>query len=69
MQFKVGGTSDSAQKDTVGPEILYAYLNDSTFRDGGRVNTTPLFVAYLRDESGVNISGSSIGHDVMLVID
>jgi hypothetical protein len=69
LQFKVGGTSDSAQKDTVGPEILYAYLNDSTFRDGGRVNTTPLFVAYLRDESGVNISGSSIGHDVMLVID
>ncbi len=69
LNFKVGGTSDTAEKDTLGPEITALYLNDSTFTDGGKVNTTPLFVADLRDQSGVNISGSSIGHDVMLIID
>lgn len=69
LNFKVGGTSDTAEKDTLGPEITALYLNDSTFADGGKVNTTPLFVAALRDQSGVNISGSSIGHDIMLVID
>ena len=33
------------------------------------MNTTPYFVAELWDKSGVNISGSSVGHDMMLVID
>lgn len=67
--FIVGGTSDTAEKDTDGPEVRALYLNDSTFVDGGPVNTTPFFVAKLWDKSGVNISGSSVGHDMMLIID
>lgn len=65
----VGGTSDTAETDTIGPEIRALYLNDTTFVDGGQVNTTPYFVAELWDKSGVNITGSSVGHDMMLVID
>lgn len=67
--FIVGGTFVSAEKDTIGPEIRAIYLNDTTFIDGGQVNTTPYFVAKLWDKSGVNITGSSIGHDMMLIID
>lgn len=67
--FIVGGTSDNAETDTIGPEIRALYLNDTTFVDGGQVNTTPYFVAELWDKSGVNITGSSVGHDMMLVID
>ena len=67
--FTVGGTSETADTDTVGPEIRLLYLNDTTFVDGGKVNTTPYFVAKLWDKSGVNITGSSVGHDMMLVID
>ena len=67
--FIVGGTSDTAETDTIGPEIRTLYLNDTTFVDGGQVNTTPYFVAELWDKSGVNITGSSVGHDMMLVID
>ena len=67
--FIVGGTSDTAETDTIGPEIRALYLNDTTFVDGGQVNTTPYFVAELWDKSGVNITGSSVGHDMMLVID
>ena len=67
--FIVGGTSDTAETDTIGPEIRALYLNDTTFMDGGQVNTTPYFVAELWDKSGVNITGSSVGHDMMLVID
>lgn len=67
--FTVGGTSETADTDTVGPEIRMLYLNDTTFVDGGKVNTTPYFVAKLWDKSGVNITGSSVGHDMMLVID
>ena len=67
--FIVGGTSDTAETDTIGPEIRALYLNDTTFVDGGQVNTTPYCVAELWDKSGVNITGSSVGHDMMLVID
>lgn len=67
--YRVGGTAPNPEKDENGPEIRRLYLNDSTFVSGDKVNSTPLFVADLWDQSGVNISGSSIGHDIMLIID
>ncbi len=69
FDFVVGGTADNAETDTIGPEIRQIYLNDSSFVSGGAVNTTPYFVARLWDQSGVNITGSSVGHDIMLTID
>lgn len=69
FDFIVGGTSDTAETDTIGPEIRQIYLNDSSFVSGDKVNTTPYFVAKLWDKSGVNITGSSVGHDMMLTID
>ena len=67
--FTVGGTAPSAETDTIGPEIRQIYLNDTTFTEGGQVNTTPYFVARLWDKSGVNITGNGIGHDMTLTID
>lgn len=69
LNFVVGGTAPDAEKDTVGPEIRQLYLNDSTFTDGGQVNTTPFFVVKLWDKSGVNITGNGVGHDIILTID
>ena len=69
FNFIVGGTSDTAETDTIGPEIRQIYLNDSSFVSGDKVNTTPYFVAKLWDKSGVNITGSSVGHDMILTID
>lgn len=69
FDFIVGGTSDTAETDTIGPEIRQIYLNDSSFVSGDKVNTTPYFVAKLWDKSGVNITGSSVGHDMILTID
>ena len=54
--------------DSIGPSI-YCYLNSRTFTNGGGVHTKPYFVAELYDDSGINASGSSIGHDLELVID
>ncbi len=69
LNYIVGGTADNAEIDTIGPEIRQIYLNDSSFVVGDQVNTTPYFVARLWDKSGVNITGSSVGHDIMLTID
>ena len=69
QNFVVGGTSDKPVEDNEGPEIRQLYLNDTTFVDGNKVNPTPFLVARLWDETGVNISNSTIGHDITLTID
>ncbi|MDR1258799.1 MAG: type IX secretion system sortase PorU [Tannerellaceae bacterium] len=65
----IGGSAENPEQDAEGPEIRELYLNTPAFSDGGKVNATPFFVARLWDKSGVNISGSSIGHDIILSID
>ena len=66
-QFILSGSS-TVSNDSIGPSI-YCYLNSPSFTNGGRVNATPYFVAELYDDSGINASGSSIGHDLELIID
>lgn len=66
-KFIVGG-SDIAQNDSIGPSI-YCYLNSPSFSNGDRVNSTPYFVAEVKDKDGINASGAGIGHDMQLIID
>ena len=66
-RFILNGSS-SEVNDSIGPSI-YCYLNSSSFSNGGKVNATPYFVAELYDDSGINASGSSVGHDLELIID
>lgn len=65
--MSMNGTADGLSSET-GPNI-YCYLNSANFTNGGKVNTTPYFVAELNDEDGINASGGGIGHDLQLVID
>lgn len=65
--FVLNGNTEGGN-DHVGPSI-YCYLNSKSFVNGGVVNTTPYFGAELYDDSGINASGSSVGHDLELVID
>ncbi|WP_033147607.1 type IX secretion system sortase PorU [Prevotella sp. P6B1] len=60
--------SETALTDSIGPSI-YVYLNSKSFKNGGKVNTTPYFSAELYDDSGINTSGNSIGHDLTLIVD
>lgn len=67
--FIVGGSSASFDEtDNEGPEIT-AYLNTSNFKNGDKVNETPMFIAQLFDRNGINRVGSGIGHDLLLVVD
>ena len=62
------GSGAEVLNDGIGPSI-YCYLNTSAFTNGGDVNTTPYFFAQLTDKDGINAAGSSLGHDLELVID
>ena len=65
--FTVGG-SELAGNDSIGPSV-YCYLNSPSFVDGGKVNTTPYFVAQITDKDGINATSNGIGHDMVLTID
>lgn len=66
--FTVGGTAADISQDTTGPEINI-FLNTENFQSGDRVNESPLLIAYLSDEDGINTTGNGIGHDITLIID
>ena len=66
-QLKVS-QGETGNNDRVGPSI-YCYLNNSSFTNGGNVNSTPYFYAELADKDGINVSVNGLGHDMELVID
>ena len=44
------------------------FANDSSFQDGGIVGTDPLIVAYLTDDTGIDLTGLP-GREIRLVLD
>ena len=67
-QYNFAGTGDSGRPDE-GPEIVFMFLNTENFKEGDPVNETPFFYAEVRDDAGINLSGSGIGHGLELKID
>ncbi len=64
----VGGYSDNPVISDV-PPIVKPYIGDSLFLNGGITGTnTSLFVA-LFSETGINVSGNKMGHDLTAVLD
>ena len=67
--FVIGGTSETAVRDTEGPEIDI-FLNDRSFSSGDQISlSTPLVIADFYDESGINVSNVSIGHEIVSITD
>ncbi|MFA5574058.1 MAG: type IX secretion system sortase PorU [Brumimicrobium sp.] len=66
--FIIGGIDTTGLSDNEGP-LVELYLNDDSFVNGGITNETPILIAKLYDESGINTVGNGIGHDITLIID
>lgn len=64
--FIIGGSNDSEITDSCGPTIRL-YINHNGFVSGDKANTTPVLIAEISDENGINSSGSGIGHDITLI--
>ena len=67
-QVFVGGVSEDAALDNVGPDIEL-FLNDTNFVDGGTTDPHPILYARLRDDQGLNTVGNGIGHDLKATLD
>lgn len=66
--FVAGGSSSVLDNDKDGPAIQ-AWLNDEKFVNGSIVNQKPVLILKLEDSSGINTSGSGIGHDITATLD
>jgi len=64
----IGGFSDPSNTDTSGPAIRL-FLNDTLFRNGGITDSDPRLLAIIEDSSGINTTGSGIGHDLACYLD
>ncbi len=63
-QIKIGGESNHPITDNQ-PPVIDLYMNNLNFKSGGTVNATPLLIARLSDDYGINVSSSSIGHEIV----
>ena len=67
--FYVYGFDETAQADTIAPTIEYYYLNHETFKSGDVVNESPMVIAHVSDNRGINLSTAGIGHQITLTLD
>ncbi|HNL94682.1 MAG TPA: type IX secretion system sortase PorU [Saprospiraceae bacterium] len=64
----IGGTATNPISDDT-PPVVNVFLNDENFVKGGITEANPVLLAKISDDLGINITGSSIGHDLTAVID
>lgn len=60
---------DATVNDTIAPVIRKIYINHPDFSDGSIVNSTPMLIAEVADETGLNISTAGLGHQMSLMLD
>ena len=66
--FYIKGTATTPIQDDLAPQIQL-FLNSPGFTDGDLVDDTPILFVSLQDDYGINLSKSSIGHEIILEID
>ena len=64
----IGGVDPNGIHDNIGPEITM-YLNNKNFVSSGVTDETPILIAKLMDENGINTVGNGVGHDVLAILD
>ena len=58
LDILVGGLNENATEDTQGPTIQL-FMNDESFVSGGITNDSPILIAKLEDENGINTASGS----------
>ncbi len=64
----VGGTNENAIVDDQGPQIDL-FMDNLNFAYGDATGRNTTLIAKLSDDNGINITGTSIGHDLTGVLD
>ena len=66
--FIIGGFYDDAIADQEAPDIRL-FIDDTLFVSGGITGDNPIMLAFIKDESGINTTGTGIGHDIIATLE
>lgn len=64
----VGQAAPDAPEDDEGPTVE-VFMNTEDFISGGITDANPVIFIKLADDTGINVAGNSIGHDLTAVLD
>ncbi len=64
----VGSFANNPTVDNDAP-IVRPFMNDSLFQEGGLTGNNSVLFAIITDNSGINVSGNFVGHDLTAVLD
>ncbi len=67
-KVRFNGVNENAVDDGSGPE-MDVFLNDERFVNGNLVNSSPTLIIELEDQSGINTTGTGVGHEIIATID
>lgn len=69
--LQVNNFSENNSKDTTGPSFVRRYINDplNEYKQGAWINKNSTIYIYLKDSSGIQTSGNSLGQNLTLIID
>lgn len=67
--FYVFGYNEDADDDFDGPAISDFYINSPSFVDGSSVSPYSIVYASFSDATGINVSDTGIGHDLVITLD
>ena len=62
--FIIGGFYEDALHDEE-PPAIQLFIDDEYFVSGGITGDSPTLIAYVEDASGINTTGTGIGHDIV----
>jgi hypothetical protein len=66
--IQIGGFSDVPVIENEPPKVR-PYIGDSLFIDGGITGANTSLFVILEDETGINISSNTVGHDLTAILD
>jgi hypothetical protein len=64
----IGGSSTTSIIDEE-PPFIQLFMNDTSWINGGTTNPDPDLYALISDNSGINLTGTGVGHEIVGIID
>lgn len=65
---QIGDINPDGINDNEPPKVRL-YMNNTNFADGGITDQNPMLLACITDDTGINSTGSGIGHDITVYLD
>ncbi|WP_417429646.1 type IX secretion system sortase PorU [Halpernia sp.] len=66
--YQIGDINPNGLNDNT-PPVVHLFMNNTNFADGGITDQNPTFLACVSDDTGINSTGSGIGHDITVILD